>query len=154
MSLLKTIRAQLGLSVTPANNFTLDASADGGATPLKLTRNDGVDILTVDAAGKVGFPQNAQTWQDMTASRLLAGSYTNSTGQPIDIAVSCANAGSSGATGFAISVAGVVVAQTYIIQQTSAGNYFTSLYARVPSGASYNLVSGVSVTLAKWMELR
>lgn len=60
MSLLKTIKQQLGLSVTPANNFTLDASADNGT--MKLARgNAGAttqDILTVDAAGKVAFPQN------------------------------------------------------------------------------------------------
>jgi len=51
MSLIKVIKAQLGLSVTPANNFTWDASSNGGATPLKLTRGDAVDIMTVDAAG-------------------------------------------------------------------------------------------------------
>jgi hypothetical protein len=59
MSLLKTIRQQLGLSNTPANNFTLDASADDGT--MKLARgNAGAttqDILTVDAAGKVSIPQ-------------------------------------------------------------------------------------------------
>jgi hypothetical protein len=53
MSLLKAIKAQLGLSNTPANNFTIDASADNGT--LKLARgNAGAttqDILTVDAAG-------------------------------------------------------------------------------------------------------
>lgn len=53
MSLLKTIKAQLGLSVTPANNFCLDASADNGT--MKLARgNAGAttqDIMTVDAAG-------------------------------------------------------------------------------------------------------
>ena len=53
MSLLKSIRKQLGLSVTPANNFTLDASADNGT--MKLARgNAGAttqDILTVDASG-------------------------------------------------------------------------------------------------------
>lgn len=58
MSLLKAIRAQLGLSVTPANNFTWDSSADNGT--MKLARgNAGAttqDILTVDAAGKVAFP--------------------------------------------------------------------------------------------------
>ena len=55
MSLLKTIKAQLGLSTTPANNFTLDASADNGT--MKLARgNAGAttqDILTVDAAGNL-----------------------------------------------------------------------------------------------------
>lgn len=55
MSLLKAIKAQFGLSNTPANNFTLDASADNGT--LKLARgNAGAttqDILTVDANGNV-----------------------------------------------------------------------------------------------------
>lgn len=59
MSLLKTIKAQLGLSGTPANNFVLDASADNGT--MKLARgNAGAttqDIMTVDADGKVTFPQ-------------------------------------------------------------------------------------------------
>ena len=53
MSLLKAIKAQLGLSNTPANNFTITAEADNGT--LKLARgNAGAttqDILTVDAAG-------------------------------------------------------------------------------------------------------
>jgi len=31
---VKTTNAQLGLSVTPANNFTLDASADNGTMKL------------------------------------------------------------------------------------------------------------------------
>lgn len=61
MSLLRIIKTQLGLSVTPANNFTLDASADNGT--MKLARgNAGAttqDVMTVDAAGKVAFPQNA-----------------------------------------------------------------------------------------------
>lgn len=55
MSLLKLIKAQLGISNTPANNFTLDASADNGT--MKLARgNAGAttqDILTVDASGNV-----------------------------------------------------------------------------------------------------
>jgi hypothetical protein len=55
MSLIKAIKAQLGLSVTPANNFTLDASADNGT--MKLARgNAGAttqDIMTVDANGGV-----------------------------------------------------------------------------------------------------
>lgn len=57
MSLIKAIKQQLGLSVTPANNFTLDASADNGT--MKLARgNAGAttqDIMTVDAAGGVAI---------------------------------------------------------------------------------------------------
>jgi len=59
MSLIKAIKHQLGLSVTPANNFTLDASADNGT--MKLARgNAGAttqDIMTVAANGSVSFPQ-------------------------------------------------------------------------------------------------
>ena len=53
MSLIKAIKAQLGLSVTPANNFTFDASADNGT--MKLARESGQDIMTVDATGKADF---------------------------------------------------------------------------------------------------
>ena len=59
MSLLKTIRQQLGLSGTAANNFTLDASAADGT--MKLARgNAGAttqDILTVDASGNLSTTQ-------------------------------------------------------------------------------------------------
>ena len=58
MSLLKTIRAQLGISATATQNFTLDASASDGT--MKLARgNAGAttqDILTVDASGNVNAP--------------------------------------------------------------------------------------------------
>lgn len=56
MSIIRAIKHRLGLSVTPANNFVLDASADNGT--MKLARESGQDIMTVDAAGKVAFPQN------------------------------------------------------------------------------------------------
>lgn len=51
MSLIKIIRAQLGLSGTATNNFTLDASADDGT--VKFARgNAGAttqDLITVAA---------------------------------------------------------------------------------------------------------
>lgn len=53
MSLIKAIKAQLGISSTPANNFTLDASAADGT--MKLARNSGQDIITVSAAGAVSL---------------------------------------------------------------------------------------------------
>lgn len=53
MSIIRSIKHRLGLSVTPANNFTFDASADNGT--MKLVRESGQDIMTVDAAGKVAF---------------------------------------------------------------------------------------------------
>jgi len=70
MSLLKAIKQQLGLSNTPANNFTLDASADDGT--MKLARgNAGAttqDIMTVDTLGNVTFPQGVLTLRAAVAT--------------------------------------------------------------------------------------
>ena len=58
MSLLKIIKAQLGISSAPTNNFTLDASAQDGT--MKLSRgNAGAttqDLMTVAGDGRVAFP--------------------------------------------------------------------------------------------------
>jgi hypothetical protein len=58
MSIIRAIKLRLGLSVTPANNFALTAEADNGT--MKLARENGQDIMTVDANGKVVFPQNTR----------------------------------------------------------------------------------------------
>lgn len=56
-------KVQLGSSATPANNFTLDASADNGT--MKLARGNAgsttQDVMTVLATGKVDFPQLARS---------------------------------------------------------------------------------------------
>lgn len=93
MSLIRAIKHRLGLSVTPANNFVLDASADNGT--MKLARESGQDIMTVDAAGKVAFPQNilvAIRASSVAGSVGGDSSYTPLTGWTIDSANSV-NAG-------------------------------------------------------------
>ena len=47
------IKSEIGQSATPANNFSLDASADNGT--MKLARQSGQDIMTVNAAGIANF---------------------------------------------------------------------------------------------------
>lgn len=63
MSLIKTIKAQLGLSNTATQNFTLTAEAADGT--MKLARgNAGAttqDIITVASTGAVDFPQLARS---------------------------------------------------------------------------------------------
>ena len=63
-------RVQLAASVTPANNFVLDASGNDGT--MRLARgNAGAttqDILTVDAAGRVGLPQLSNYTDDAAAA--------------------------------------------------------------------------------------
>lgn len=152
MSLIKSIKAQLGLSTTPANNFTLDASADNGT--MKLARgNAGAttqDVMTVNAAGKVTFPQNAQTWQDVTASRAVATPYTNTTDQPIQVSISCNLGASAGVVSFGI---GAVVVSS--VGFAAAGNVALITNAVIPVGVSYRLDgSGGTPSNIKWLELR
>jgi microcystin-dependent protein len=60
---------QVGVSATPANNFFFDGSYDNGT--MRLARNSGQDIMTVDTAGKADF-----------SIGILGFSYTsNSNGQ-------------------------------------------------------------------------
>ena len=80
MSLIKAIRQQLGLSVTPANNFCLDASAADGT--MKLARgNAGAttqDVLKVTSGGVIQTPQNVVAFRANTVS----ASIPTGTGSP------------------------------------------------------------------------
>ena len=159
MSLLKFIKAQLGISSTPSNNFTLDASAQDGT--MKLARgNAGAttqDVLVVDAAGKVTFPAGSemlgvgQTWQDVTSTRSVGTTYTNTTGKPIQVSVygvmGGANAdalleiGGRGACRFASGAWPV--------------NSHVTLMGVIPLGGAYKVITitGGFTPLA-WLELR
>ena len=155
MSLLKFIKAQFGISNTPSNNFTLDASAQDGT--MKLSRgNAGAttqDILVVDAAGKVTFPAGSQmlgvgqVWQNVTASRAAATDYTNSSGRPIQVIVSTATTSTS--NNCQIKVDGLVISEFGI---SATGNP-TSHSFIVPAGSVYRL-DVANHTLLRWSELR
>lgn len=151
MSLIKAIKHQLGLSVTPANNFTWDASADNGTA--KLARgNAGAttqDIMTVDAAGKVTFPQNAQTIQDVKASRTLETVYTNSTALPITVMVAISSSVSPSA--ITATIGGVAM---YGSSGYAAGVPMAITFV-VPAGATYKVsLNAGTGTIMSWVEVR
>jgi hypothetical protein len=78
MSIIRAIKHRLGLSVTPANNFVWDASADNGT--MKLARESGQDIMTVDAAGYIHFTQFGNYANDAAAQAAgvpIGGMYHN-----------------------------------------------------------------------------
>lgn len=95
-----------------------------------------------------------QTYQDVTSSRALSTTYTNSTGKPIFVTVT--NVASSGTQGIIINaiVSGATIssAGTYYV----SGNEYCNLSFIVPNGATYSVTvtSAGSVTLYKWFELR
>lgn len=106
------------------------------------------ELITVYKTGGViySIPANfasgqGQTWQDVTASRALNTTYTNTTGRTITVKL-----WSTPSSYFAESVNGIA--------GEGAGGY--SLTYTVPDGGSYGQVSnqGAPFTFAVWKELR
>ena len=88
-----------------------------------------------------GLGSNTQTWQDVTASRSLSTTYTNSTGYPIQIAFM-----TSSGTSCVVTVGGVAI--------TQGGAYssaYGTMFVIVPNGATYSISAG---NKQQWSELR
>jgi hypothetical protein len=123
---------------------------------------DGVNGLTFNngstqaqSAG-LGSSATPQTWQNMTASRALATSYTNSTGYPIMISIVFnAAAGVAGNRAINIYINGV---QVYFFGwYSTTGNNSPAGTIIIPNGATYSCDgagSNVTETLSTWWELR
>ena len=89
-----------------------------------------------------------QTWQDVSASRSMGVTYTNTTGRPI-IVQAWGSTTSPTSNFFKIVVNGIDVSLTAIEAMASAA----TVSAIIPPGVTYSVVSS-NVTLLKWMELR
>lgn len=116
-----------------ANAGFVDSTA---AQPF-MTHSNGttVGLARQDAALGVG-----QTWQDVKASRAANTNYTNTTGRPIQVNITTADANAR-----SLTVGGVVASYT---NSTYGGNYFVT--AIVPPGSTYSY----SGTFSNWAELR
>lgn len=102
---------------------------------------------------KLGFKANTadlkeigvgQTWQDVTASRALGATYTNSTGKPIFVKIEF-DFQVSGAQAY-ITIGGLISGNS------SYNNNRGSISCIVPSGSTYSY-SG-TCAIVKWIELR
>lgn len=102
-------------------------------------------VGSLEAKPPIGWNQ---TWQDLTASRALATTYTNSTGRPIMVVITTEGT----TTGIALTVNGVVIQRQR--SQISSGTTNASVSAIIPSGATYSAANIVSGTLSLWSELR
>lgn len=134
------------LPAIPVQNLPSATTTDVGVTQLNntLTSTSTTQALTA-AQGKVLNDKMfgvGQTWQDVTASRALGTTYTNSTNRDIWVSVSVGL--SAGAT-MAAYVDGYQVCNGFA--QNSASQAWAGLL--VPPGGTYS-VSGSSI--AKWME--
>jgi hypothetical protein len=107
--------------------------------------------VTINGTSGITFPSTSvqgdasigygQTWQDVTASRSLSTTYTNSTGKPIMVAFI-----TSSGTSAVITIAGVSI--------TQGGAYssaYGTMFVIVPNGATYSIAAG---NKQQWSELR
>ncbi len=91
-----------------------------------------------------------QTWQNVTAWRAANTTYTNTTGRPIEVAITYYNHGNNAAA-LTFIVNGVIVGR--FVTRFGSGEKAAFISAIVPAGASYS-VSNAEGTLFSWAELR
>jgi len=120
-------------------------TAAGDTCILRATAANVVEVLayTPFLNQAVGY---GQTWQDVTGSRAIGTTYTNSTGKAIFLAVSAVG-GANAHIG--ITVNGV---QTIYGGYNSANLSAPSTSLIIPAGATYSVQAATA--LNKWFELR
>ena len=91
-----------------------------------------------------------QTWQNMTSSRAIGTTYTNSTGRTIVVIVSGTGGGVNGLWGVTLNSA-----ISYYTPSTYGASVWTACEFIVPAGQTYALSQqGSSATMQNWSELR
>jgi hypothetical protein len=90
-----------------------------------------------------------QTWQDVTGSRVSGTVYTNTTGKPIQLAISLTLTASVNTT-FEISGAPMI----NIGGSGASATMTPSIYPIIPAGATYRLVTAAGMSIVRWAELR
>ena len=102
--------------------------------------NDNFDSLVHQGIGV------NQSWQDVTASRVLGTTYTNSTGKPIQLSIS----GFFSNGGYSFYVNGIK--QDFI---TSGTQYWVfKINQIIPNGSTYSLSLSGTNSMCTWFELR
>jgi hypothetical protein len=127
--------ASIVVSGDTSGTITLSAPLVAGSNTATLPLATG-ELSMLGGAG--------QTWTDVTASRALDTTYTNSTGKPIQVFIQINLASNSIAT-FAIN--GITFS---IGANSGAGTTITTLSFIVPNENTY-IFTG---TISKWAELR
>lgn len=86
-----------------------------------------------------------QTWQDVTSSRSFDITYTNTTGRPIQVAVTSGG----GSSGFRAYINGIEIIRNYSNYNTATPQHGITLI--IPNGSTYSFTGG---QLQIWAELR
>ena len=126
--------------ITMAAGKTLPAAALTGTLPAI----NGAALTDIPNIG-VG-----QTWTNVTASRAINTTYTNSTGKPILVVISCTGNGANGLFGAEVDGTTIMFSPS-----TASSGHWSSVSFIVPDGSTYDTnQQGANVTLGRWWELR
>ncbi len=121
-----------------ASKFTL-FNANGNTVTL-LNPDSLTEDIIVDLS-KIGEGLGvAQTWQDMSASRIAGVTYTNNTGKPIEVQITKGDSSQ-----IYITVDGLAVGHA----RAYSSNDFSNFSITVPNGSTYSVN-----TFSYWKELR
>jgi hypothetical protein len=122
------------------------ADADFTVDPTLLATRATIKTLIDASGGGLGV---GQTWQDMTGSRAAGTTYQNTTGGPIEVAVS---AQVTSTRRMEVSSDNVTFHRVGWFTNTS-GIISTACFT-VPNNHYYKTNSASSITVSEWMELR
>jgi hypothetical protein len=145
------LTATTATNATNATNATtVTTTVSSGAVGTTQSNGDNsTKIATTAYVQNMGFGLS-QSWQDVTASRAVGTTYTNSTGKPIQVLISALTTNSGNGS---INIGATGAFQVY--GGPSASGVVNSVSFTVPSGQTYVLtdVSG-TITIVSWAELR
>jgi len=132
------------LSGDTSGSVTLTVPSVAGTNTVTVPASTGTMALTTDCFG-VG-----QTWQNVTGSRAVGTTYTNTTGRPIFVAAY----GTVTLNGYTTLTIDSVLTSSN--GQAAVGGYVTAtLSGVVPAGKTYSVNNAVgAMTLSVWSELR
>jgi hypothetical protein len=128
------------------SSLTVSGASNLG-TPTTLV---GTNITGTANSLNAGIGVN-QTWQNLTASRALSTTYTNSTGKPIQVLVS-GGYNSTNTAYMTITVDGVLL-QTFNVSISGLTGGSAVVGAIVPNGSTY-IVASIYGPIQRWTELR
>jgi hypothetical protein len=137
--------------------FTAPSGTAGGAITFTqaMTLDASSNLAVTGTVTGTNLYAQSQTWQNVTGSRAIGTSYTNSTARPIEVQTSVASAG--GTVNFYMNMNG-----TYIrVGVAVAGSSECAITVTVPPGQTYgvstangSMSSAGAGALAGWNELR
>lgn len=140
--------------ITDADGGTVISSADIASQAEAQAGTDNTKVMTPLRVAQVAIGVG-QTWQNVTGSRALATTYTNTTGRPIQIIVSALSATSAASGSVQLLVDGVQLSAASTTEASGATwlSIWGVVTAIIPAGSTYR-VNQTQSNLNSWFELR